>query len=173
MSDNTLAAVIAIFLAAILMFVFPLMSVSERGDDISQLAIQTATQEFVSKAATKGVITKEDYDAYVQSLGITGNTYDIQIEIQHLDENPGKKATVSDLIGENLRYSEFTSAIEKALKTDGTYDLSKGDNIIVSVNNTNTTLAGLLRNFLYKVTGNDSYQIGATSSALVVSNGKR
>ena len=36
MSD-TLVTVIAIFLAATLMFVFPLMSVSERNDDIAQL----------------------------------------------------------------------------------------------------------------------------------------
>lgn len=36
MSD-TLITVIAIFLSATLMFVFPLMSVSERNDDISQL----------------------------------------------------------------------------------------------------------------------------------------
>ena len=36
MSD-TLITVIAIFLGATLMFVFPLMSVSERNDDIAQL----------------------------------------------------------------------------------------------------------------------------------------
>ena len=40
MSD-TLVTVIAILLAAIMMFVFPLLSVSERSDDISQLSVQT------------------------------------------------------------------------------------------------------------------------------------
>ena len=171
MSD-TMVTIIAIFLAAILMFIFPLLSVSERSEDVSQLAVQTATQEFVDKVATKGVITKEDYDAYVHALGITGNTYDIEIEVQHLDENPSKKV-VEDLIGENLRYSEFTSAILKCIETDGkNYVLSKGDNVIVNVKNTNTTLAQLLRNFVYSVTGNETYQIGATSSSLVVNNGR-
>ena len=33
---DSLITIIAIFLAAILMFVFPLMSLSERTDDISQ-----------------------------------------------------------------------------------------------------------------------------------------
>ena len=36
MSD-TLITIVAILLAAILMFIFPLLSMSERGDDISQL----------------------------------------------------------------------------------------------------------------------------------------
>ena len=175
MSD-TLITIIAIFLAAVLMFVFPLMAVSNNQEDVTQLAVTEATQEFVNKAATKGKITQEDYDAYVQTLGATGNTYDIKLEVQHLDENPGKKVstTSGDMIGENVRYSTFTDEILKSFNDDGngTYSLSKGDNVIVTVNNTNTTLAQLLRNFVYKVTGSDTYQIGASAYALVVSNGK-
>lgn len=175
MSD-TLITIIAIFLAAVLMFVFPLMAVSNNQEDVTQLAVTEATQEFVNKAATKGKITQEDYDAYVQTLGATGNTYDIKLEVQHLDENPGKKTSTTsvDMIGENVRYSSFTDEILNSFTNEGngTYSLSKGDNVIVTVNNTNTTLAQLLRNFMYKVTGSDTYQIGASASALVVSNGK-
>lgn len=174
MSD-TLITIIAIFLAAVLMFVFPLMAVSSNQEDVTQLAVTEATQEFVNKAATKGNITQEDYDAYVQTLGATGNTYDIKLEVQHLDENPGKKTstTTGDMIGENVRYSTFTDEILQGIENNnGKYSLSKGDNVIVTVNNTNTTLAQLLRNFVYKVTGSDTYQIGASASALVVSNGK-
>lgn len=174
MSD-TLITIIAIFLAAVLMFVFPLMAVSSNQEDVTQLAVTEATQEFVSKAATEGKITQESYDAYVQTLGATGNTYDIKIEVQHLDENPGKKVTITsgNMIGENVRYSTFTEEILKGVEeNNGKYVLSKGDNVIVTVNNTNTTLAQLLRNFMYKVTGSDTYQIGASASALVISNGK-
>ena len=53
---DSLITIIAIFLAAILMFVFPLMSLSERTDDISQLAVATATNEFVDKIRTTGKI---------------------------------------------------------------------------------------------------------------------
>lgn len=174
MSD-TLITIIAIFLAAVLMFVFPLMAVSSNQEDVTQLAVTEATQEFVSKAATEGKITQESYDAYVQTLGATGNTYDIKIEVQHLDENPGKKVTITsgNMIGENVRYSTFTEEILKGVEeNNGKYVLSKGDNVIVTVNNTNTTLAQLLRNFMYKVTGSDTYQIGASATALVISNGK-
>ena len=48
MGDSAVT-VIAIFLAAILMFIFPLMSITERNDDISQTVLQTATSEFVNK----------------------------------------------------------------------------------------------------------------------------
>ena len=40
---ESLTTIVAIFLAAILMFIFPLMSISERNDDIAQLGVQTAT----------------------------------------------------------------------------------------------------------------------------------
>ena len=46
MSD-TLITIIAIFLAAVLMFIFPLMSVTERNDDIAQSVVQTATSELL------------------------------------------------------------------------------------------------------------------------------
>ena len=62
---DSLITVVAIFLAAILMFIFPLMSLAERNDDISQLAVQTATSEFVENVRTTGKMTLEDYDAYL------------------------------------------------------------------------------------------------------------
>ena len=55
MGDTTIT-IIAIFLAAILMFVFPLMAMSDRTDDISQLSVQTATTEFVDNVRTTGVL---------------------------------------------------------------------------------------------------------------------
>ena len=63
---DSLITIIAIFLAAILMFVFPLMSLSERSDDISQLAVQTATTEYVDKIKTTGKMTLDDYDKFIK-----------------------------------------------------------------------------------------------------------
>ena len=87
---DTLITVIAIFLAAVLMFVFPLMSISDRNDDISQLSIQTETVEFVNNVRTTGKLTPSNYDAFVKKLSATGNSYDVEIEIKRLDENPGE-----------------------------------------------------------------------------------
>lgn len=177
MSD-TLITIISIFLAATLMFIFPLMSVSERNDDIAQSVVQTATSEFVESVSTVGLIKPSEYEAFTQKLAATGNTFDVEIEVQHLDENLRKKSTstAQDLIGENVRYSTFTSEVLNSIyPEDGSrknYQLKKGDNVIVTVKNTNKTIAQTLRSFFYKVTGQGTYQISASSSSLVANTGK-
>ena len=141
---DTLITVIAIFLAATLMFVFPLVSVSDRNDDIAQLTVQTETVEFVDNIRATGKLTQANYDAYVQKISATGNVYDIEMEIRHLDENPGKKSaqTASEKIGENVYYSEYTSQInEKLNKNNGIIPLKSGDFVVVNAKNTNTTIA--------------------------------
>ena len=170
---DSLITIVAIFLAAILMFVFPLMSISERNDDIAQLGIQTAVTEFVDKATSTGKITMDEYSSFVQTLGATGNSYDIELEVQVLYENPGKKTTwaVSDKIGENTYYSVYTSQIEKVLEEQSKYVLKEGDVVSVSVKNTNTTISQMLRNFFYTVSGKGTYQVAAQHAAMVKSNG--
>jgi len=168
--------VIAIFVATILMFIFPLLSVSERTDDISQLSAQTATVEFVDKISATGKITSSDYDSFVQALSATGNTYDIELEAKILDENPGKKVTWAsgDKIGENVYYSQFTSQILEKLEEqngEGEYKLKEGDMISVNVKNTNQTLSQMLRNFFYTISGQDTYQIVAEHAKMVTVNG--
>lgn len=118
MGDTTIT-VVAIFLAAILMFIFPLMAMSDRTDDVTQLSVQTATTDFVDNIRTTGKITEDNYNSYVQTLASTGNAYDVEIEVQKLDENPGKKtvATSTTKIGENVYYSLYTTQIENALAT--------------------------------------------------------
>ena len=88
---DSLVTIIAIFLAAILMFVFPLMALSERTDDISQLAVQTATTEFVDNVRTTGNLTLDGYEQYLQTISATGNSFEVEMQIQQLDENPGVK----------------------------------------------------------------------------------
>ena len=63
---DTLITVVAIALAAVLMFVFPLMSIAERTDDISQLAVNSATVEFTDKVRTTGKLTLDDYEKFIQ-----------------------------------------------------------------------------------------------------------
>ena len=169
---DTLITVVAIFLAAILMFV-----ISERNDDISQLAVQTETVQFVDNIRSTGKITQEDYSNFIQTLAATGNSYDVEMEVKILDENPGKKSAQvqTDKIGENVYYSEYTKQIEDEILKDngkGQKKLKEGDMISVNVKNTNTTIAQMLKNFLYSISGNDTYQIEAKHAGVVMTNGK-
>ncbi len=170
---DSLITIIAIFLAAVLMFVFPLMSMSERTDDVSQLAVQTATTEFVDKVRTTGKLTLDDYDKFVATLSSTGNSFDVDIEIQQLDENPGVKTTQAEMtkIGENLYYSFYTSQVEAMLQDKAKITLKEGDRVSVTVKNTNQTISQILKNFFYQIAGNDTYQIAAQHSGIVTAKG--
>ncbi len=167
--NDTMMSVIAIFLAGILMFVFPLMSTADRTDDIAQQAVQTATSDFVDNIRSTGKITQDKYDSFVTTIAETGNSYDIEIEAQILDETSRKKTTVASQskVGENTYYSEYTSQIEDKLAKTGEYDLKEGDLISVSVKNTNKTISQMLKNFFYSVTGNNTYNIAAQSTGIV------
>ncbi len=176
MGGETLTTIVGIFLAAILIFIFPMMSIADRNDDIAQLSVQTAVSEFVNNVRKTGVITNENYDRLYAKLGTTGNTYDVLMEAQILDENPSKKyeSVDDDKLGENIYYSEYTSQIEKALEDNdgkGKYKLKSGDRITVTVSNTNLTIAQTLKNFFYSLTGNNTYSIVASQSGMVVVTG--
>lgn len=172
--NDTVVTIIAIFLAAILMFIFPLMTLADRNDDISQLSIQTATDELVLQMTKTGKITEDEYNSFVSKVS-TSEVYDIQMEFQILDENPAKKASQSagtKKIGENVYYSVYTTSILEQLTKSKTYYLKEGDIVTVKLKNVSPTLAQTFRNLWYKVSGDDTYVNYASSSAMVTVDGK-
>ncbi len=175
---DSLITIVAIALAAVLMFIFPLMTMSDRTDDVSQLTVATATTEFVDDIRTTGKLSMDKYSKFVENISSTGNSYDVEMEVKVLDENPGKKTTqaVATKIGENVYYSMYTSQILDSIssKDDSTKKilaLKEGDIVSVSVKNTNTTLSQQLKSFFYSVTGNDTYTIAAEHAGIVTANG--
>ncbi len=163
MGDSAVT-IIAIFLAAILMFVFPLMTMADKSDDVAQLSVQNATTEFTNKIRTTGQISQDDYDSFILTLSSTGNSYDAEITVQKLDQNPAKKDSGSETaIGQNVYYTMYTTQVLDSLPLS----LNEGDIVSVNVENTNTTIAGQLRNFMYKVTGNTTGNIVAQESGIV------
>ncbi len=174
MSD-TLMTIIGIFLAVILMFIFPIMEMTGKNDEISQTIVQVAVSDFVNKVSTQGKITQFDYNELVHKLYATGNSYDIQIEAKILDDNPRRDVTTanSEELGEYKYYSVYTNAIlEKVLgEENGEYVLKKDDYIVVTAKNTNITIATQFKNMFYKLIGKETYTIGTSSSSVVVNGG--
>lgn len=174
MSDSFIT-IIAIFFAAVLMFVFPLMTLADRNDDVTQLAVQTATAERVDEIRRTGKLTEDQYNSYISTLAATGNAYDVELRFQILDENPSKKTSDGNgvtVIGENVYYSVYTTQIVDRLASEGKYTLKEGDIVSITVKNRGQTLAQTLRNVYYKVSGNNTYTIYASSSGTVTVNGK-
>lgn len=172
MSD-TLITVVAIVLAAVLMFIFPVITMADRVDTASRTDIETMTSDFINEIRTTGKLTEERYSKFLENLTSTGNTYDVNLEFKILDENPGKKKVQAekDKIGENVYYSVFTTQIEAELKTNGVYNLKEGDIVLTTVRNTNLTLAQQMKDFLYTTVGADIYTIQASQSGLVTTTG--
>lgn len=169
MEGETLSTIVLIILAAIIIGVFPLMTMADRNDDIAQITVQTAISEFVANVEKTGKITIEAYDKLVADLAATGNTYDIAMEAQLLDDNPSKKTTQLDetKIGENIYYSVYTSQIFDELESKSKYVLKEGDILTVSASNTNSTISQMLKNFFYSLAGNNTYRIVGTKSGTV------
>jgi hypothetical protein len=173
MSDSAIT-IIAIFLAAILMMVFPLMTMSDKVDTTTSTEVEQITSEFINQIKTTGKLTQERYSVFLEDLTDTGNTYDVTLEFKILDENPGKKTlqTAKDKIGENYYTSVFTTQIEEILKDQEVYNLHEGDIVSVTVKNTNITFAQKMESLLYSVVGKDAYKITTTESGMVTATGK-
>lgn len=181
--EDTPVTVIGIIIAAIMMFLVPLVTIADRNDDIAQLVVQTETAEFVDKIIKTGKITDEDYQTYLLNLASSGNTYQVDIEIKILDENTSKKTTdQNSKIGKNTYYSIYTSQIEEKLANDKNAHrdiqdykakivLKDGDIISVTAKNSSMTLSQTLKSVYYTIVGDDLYIISSSSAGTIAVNG--
>jgi len=172
MGDSAMA-VIAILVAVVIMGIFPLMAMANEKDKTANISAQTATTEFVNDIRTTGKITATNYENYVAKLAAGGNSYDTEITIQVLDENPAKKESTGTVIGDNVYYTMYTTQIVEVLTSNpnAVMQLKEGDIVSVKAQNTNITIAQQFRNFMYKVTGNSSSAITAEASGIVTTMG--
>ena len=166
MSD-TLITVVAIVLAATLIFVVPVMTMADRFDTTSKAEVEALLTDFVEDIRTTGKITQEKYDKFQENLAATGYTFGTDMEVKVKDENPGKKPlqTAKDKIGENVYYSEYTTQILQELEEIDRY--VEQALFYVKVRNTNTTLSQQMKQFMYKIVGNDDASVVASKAGMV------
>lgn len=177
--EETTVTIIGMIVAMIIMFMTPLIMIADRSDDLSQLIVQTATEEFVDNIIKSGKITKQDYQRFTSSLTSSGNTYDIDMEVKFLDENTSKAVTdaLNGLsIGSNTYYSIFTSQVEDRImitaeNPKGELILKQGDGISVKVKNSNITFSQALKSIYYTSRNESIHIISATASGTIAING--
>lgn len=169
MSD-TLITVVVIVVAASLIFVVPLVTMADRIDTTTQSQIEAIVSDFVDEIRATGKITQDKYNKFLEELGSYGYTFDVEMEVKNINENPGKKTsqTAKDKIGENVYFSEYTSQIEEYLRENGgVKELDKGSIVSVTVKNTDLTFAQQMKQFMYKVVGNDTVSVVASKAGMV------
>lgn len=167
--QDILITILGLLLAIIVLFIFPLMEISSKNDELSEIYIETIVADFVNTVASEGKITEENYDSLIQKISTTRNSYNIQMEVKILDDSSSRATTASEatLVGENKYYSVFDDEIFDVIVENKEYVLKKNDYIIVTVSNTNQTFGAQMRGFIFSLFGKDTEVIVAKSSAVV------
>ena len=156
---DALSMILAVILLVILIIILPLYNYFERQDDMSyNTALKTVTM-FVDEVAQNGYLDQNMYDKFIQRLGATGNSYEIQVEAQKriITNDPDNTLNQDDpkYIEQYKSYynkdifkdeTGSTSTIiskDNSLK-NGAFFFDVGDKFYVRVKNTNTTMASSL-----------------------------
>lgn len=158
---DTLSTVFMILIAIIVMFFFPLMDTWERQDDLSYMAVYTATVDFVDAVRNTGVLTRDMYESFLKQIAGTSNTYDVVMEHREYAVVPDGENS-SQVIYINHYSSEIENklyATASATDDESLYWFDKGDYFYVSVKNTNKTQATMMEQNTFG-TVLDSFKIG-------------
>lgn len=155
---NALSKTIALIIAVMLLFIFPIKSEFERQDEISRMFVLTETTKLVDSVRNLGYITPVMYQEYANKLAMTNNIYEIKLEHYRMRydpvyDDPTVAATFKNSF--NVNYdANFTEDILEKLFTDSPeadriYRMSKGDYFLVKVCNKNKTMATRIQEMLY------------------------
>ena len=170
--ENNASVILAIFVAAVIMFGYPLITMAGKTDKAAQVAVETSTNRYVDVIRTTGKIKQEDYEAYLKEISATGNAFEVELELQTLDENASKKATQGEgVVQSKSTYTiYYTTQILEMMKPDGVLNLKEGDIISAKVTSTNTTIFQQLTKYLGK--NSTAGAIVASSSGVVTTTSK-
>ena len=174
MSD-TFIIIIGIGVAVVIIIVFPLMTMSDRTNDVAQLTAEAIVTETLDKIVAKGTIDQSDIDELVESLtSQTGYTYKHDIQVLVKDINLGKKTSQAqaDKTGENATYLNTLTQIEEIIGKNGKYLLNEGDMVAIKVESTSPEIFEAIKNWFYSLSGNEAAVIRVQESAMSTTDGK-
>lgn len=144
---DSLSIIFTVIVAVIIMFIFPTLDTWERQDDLSYMAVYSATTDFVDAIRNTGVLTPGMYDSFYRQLLGTTNTYKVTLEHREYMIVPRSGDPANPVEVDYLYH--YTSEIESVLNAGNNYTFDKGDYIYVSVKNTNKTQATIMKQTIY------------------------
>lgn len=158
MRDNV-SMIIATIIGVLLVVLLPLISILERQDNVAYNIALTLTTDFIDEVREKGFIDKKLYDKYMDDMSRTNNSYDYRIEVHKsiiipvVDDGGAIIANkfVEDKIIENKNDIEaaFDDTISKeSAEKNSVYLLEEGEEIYISVKNTNTPSSSLMYKYI-------------------------
>ncbi len=140
-SGLTIAVLIG--LVVVTLTVIPLFTTADKVDNKTKVATQSATEEFVNEACSKGSANKDDFNKMIQTITTGLDTYSVDIQISVMGENPEKKSQLATTKrnGENVYTIYYTSQVEDYWKAnDNKFPLNEGDDVTVKVHSSSSAL---------------------------------
>ncbi len=128
MSD-VFSKVMAILLSSVLMFIAPVIIMTEENNQAMQTFVYTEIVDLTDRVRNTGCLTSDMYLNFLNAINDTGAIY--EVEIQHFYKKNG--------MGENANY---TAQILDSLSEHGVYRFEIGDVIKLKVKRQDGTLVG-------------------------------
>lgn len=176
---DTLSMIVATIFLVILLLLLPLYNYFERQDDISYNVALKAVTTFVDEVTNNGYIDQTSYDNFINRLGQTANSYDVQVEVQKrlLTNDPNGNGETyieqyqsyfnKDIFNEETGRTSNIIDRDNSLKND-VFFLDEGDKIYVNVKNTNTTMASSILSIISP--GATKQKVNISYGAIVKNN---
>ena len=176
---DTLSMIVATIFLVILLLLLPLYNYFERQDDISYNVALKAVTTFVDEVTNNGYIDQTSYDNFINRLGQTANSYDVQVEVQKrlLTNDPNGNGETyieqyqsyfnKDIFNEVTGRTSNIIDRDNSLKND-VFFLDEGDKVYVNVKNTNTTMASSILSIISP--GATKQKVNISYGAIVKNN---
>lgn len=110
MEDN-LQRIFSVLISVFIFFILPLYITYEKVDDISYSLALKITSNFVDNVTSKGYISKNMYEEFVNALETTHNTYDVKLE--HIEKKYTPAYYVYDNNGQVLDVLDYSMYSDK------------------------------------------------------------
>ena len=162
---DSLSVIFATIVAAIIMFLFPMLDTWERQDDLSYMAAYTAVVDTVDAVRNTGRLTDDMYADLLSAVTATGNRFNIQLEHREYvvvpkgAANPDGSYNEYEMVYLTHYTDEILSHLNDATKNNEYIEFNKGDFFYISLKNTNKTQATVMKQNLYG-TKMETFKIG-------------
>lgn len=150
MIEEALWKVLGFFLAVILMFMVPLITLYDRQDDINYSLIYTELNRLSDVVRDSGKLEERVYEDFLRRLSLTGSQY--QITLEHLEKVYVPIYDGAGVFQEAYQISyngTYKDDIENVLQAQGTYKMGIGDLFFLTVENSSPTKSQIVRQIFY------------------------
>lgn len=149
---NAFSKIVAFLLAAIILFLGPLLYIAQKQDAISQVYVSDETTKFVNSIKNTGFLTSVMYMDYIKKIDQTNNLYKIEIIHSHKVVEPLYDEDTGTFLNDyNIYYTNtYQDEVLNTFDQGEDYQFSRGDYLSVTVVNRSKTLATKLMELFYR-----------------------